>query len=237
MSNLSRRDVFMGLACLGLAGCADSARFADSYAQPEPPAPLPIKPELDEALPDTAYVPPHNAPYAGLEAPGTIIVANNSFDLVLVGAQGYARYYKVGLGRLNADVDDGINKIIPPGSQFRIGMKKMLPDWHPPKVMRERELAKYGRVLPEVMYGGDPRNPLGEAALYLYDGKNPSEFRIHGTTEPNTIGTNISSGCIRLRNEDILDLYANVQLGAPVKIVSTLFAPGPAYSSVPRARL
>ena len=95
-----------------------------------------------------------------------------------------------------------------------VAWKQEWPTWHPPKEMAERkpEVAKY------VEKGMDPglRNPLGARALYLYRNGKDTHFRLHGTTEPYTIGTNVSSGCIRLMNQDIIDLYNRVQGQAPI---------------------
>ena len=80
---------------------------------------------------------------------------------------------------------------------------------------RER---KRGRILPAQMKGG-PQNPLGARALYLYKGGSDTAFRIHGTSEPWTIGLNVSSGCVRLVNDDIIDLYKRARIGAKVVVL------------------
>jgi lipoprotein-anchoring transpeptidase ErfK/SrfK len=94
-----------------------------------------------------------------------------------------------------------------------IGRKAEWPDWHPPKEMILRQ-----PELPEVMPGG-PDNPLGARALYLFDGKRDTLFRIHGTREPWTIGKNVSSGCIRLLNEEVADLYLRTPVGTRVVVM------------------
>ena len=86
------------------------------------------------------------------------------------------------------------------------------PDWRPPQEMIARE-RKRGRNLPEFMPGG-PENPLGARAIYIGD----TEFRIHGTTQPWSIGQAVSSGCIRMMNEEVIDLYERVQIGATVVV-------------------
>ena len=88
----------------------------------------------------------------------------------------------------------------------RVTRKAEWPDWHPPKEMRRRD-----PTVPEFMKGG-PDNPLGARAMYLGN----TEYRIHGTAQPWTIGTSVSSGCIRLTNDDVTDLYGRVKVGAKV---------------------
>jgi lipoprotein-anchoring transpeptidase ErfK/SrfK len=111
-----------------------------------------------------------------------------------------ARRYGVGVGREGFEWS-GTNKI---------SRKAEWPDWRPPAEMRERERKK-GKKLPIVMAGG-PGNPLGARALYLGD----TLYRIHGTNQPHTIGMAVSSGCIRMRNEDVMDLYERVGVGTKV---------------------
>jgi len=95
----------------------------------------------------------------------------------------------------------------------QVARKSEWPDWHPPKEMLLRQ-----PELPEVMPGG-PDNPLGSRALYLYDGNRDTLFRIHGTKEPWTIGTNVSSGCIRMLNEEVADLYLRTPVGTRVVVL------------------
>ncbi len=148
---------------------------------------------------------PRIVDYITDEKPGTIIIDTRTKFLYLVLGNDKARRYGIGVGRY--------------GFQWsgvaRIGAKQKWPDWHPPKEMIERELKKYGRKLPEVMKGG-PDNPLGARAMYLYQDGRDTLYRIHGTNQPWTIGRAVSSGCIRLRNEDVIDLYKRVKVGAKV---------------------
>jgi len=97
--------------------------------------------------------------------------------------------------------------------QATVGRKAEWPDWHPPKEMRLRQ-----PELPEKMPGG-PENPLGARALYLFQGTRDTLYRIHGTAEPWTIGTDVSSGCIRLLNEEIVDLYLRTPIGTRVVVL------------------
>ena len=137
--------------------------------------------------------------YQGNEAPGTIIVDTPNKFLFLVQGNGRALRYGIGVGR--------------PGFTWRgvkaITAKKEWPAWTPPAEMLARR-----PDLPRHMEGG-PENPLGARAMYL----GSSLYRIHGSNEPWTIGTNVSSGCFRMRNEDVIDLYGRVNVGAKVMVI------------------
>jgi len=137
--------------------------------------------------------------YHGKEGPGTIVVDTPNKFLFLVQGDGKALRYGVGVGR--------------PGFTWSgiktISAKKEWPAWTPPPEMLARR-----PDLPRHMEGG-PQNPLGARAMYL----GSSLYRIHGSNEPWTIGTNVSSGCIRMRNEDVIDLYGRVNVGARVVVI------------------
>jgi len=133
-------------------------------------------------------------------APGTIIVDNSDRRLYHVIGDGLAVVYGVSVGR------DGFRWT---GSE-KVTAKTEWPTWNPPEEMRIRE-AKKGHILPETMEGGLD-NPLGARAMYL----GSTEFRIHGTNQPQSIGKAMSSGCIRMANEDVEHLYASVKVGAQV---------------------
>ncbi len=143
--------------------------------------------------------------YISDEKPGTIIIDTARHYLYLILGNDKAMRYGIGVGRSGFQWS-GVAKI---------GRKAEWPAWHPPKEMIARELKQYGRRLPEVMKGG-PENPLGARAMYLYQNGRDTLYRIHGTNQPWTIGHNVSSGCIRLRNEDVIDLYKRVKVGAKV---------------------
>src|SRR6185503_6677485 len=134
------------------------------------------------------------------EAPGTIIIDTGNTTLYYVLGQGRAIRYGVGVGR------EGFTWA---GVQT-ISRKAEWPDWHPPAEMIARQ-----PYLPRFMAGG-PGNPLGARAMYLGN----SVYRIHGTNDPSTIGKRVSSGCIRLTNENVEDLYSRVQLGAKVVVLA-----------------
>jgi lipoprotein-anchoring transpeptidase ErfK/SrfK len=133
------------------------------------------------------------------EAPGTIVIDTGNTTLYYVLGQGRAIRYGVGVGR------DGFTWS---GVQT-VSRKAEWPDWHPPAEMIARQ-----PYLPRFMAGG-PGNPLGARAMYLGN----SMYRIHGTNDPSTIGKFVSSGCIRLTNEDVADLFSRVDVGAKVVVL------------------
>jgi lipoprotein-anchoring transpeptidase ErfK/SrfK len=137
--------------------------------------------------------------YSGSEASGTIVINTPQKFLYLVEEGGRALRYGIGVGR--------------PGFTWagthEITAKREWPDWRPPKEMLARK-----PELPHYMAGG-PENPLGARAMYLGE----TLYRIHGSNEPWTIGTNVSSGCIRMRNEDVIDLYERVKVGTKVVVI------------------
>jgi lipoprotein-anchoring transpeptidase ErfK/SrfK len=137
--------------------------------------------------------------YRTTEAPGTIIVQSDERFLYVVQPGGRALRYGIGVGR------DGFTW----SGTERVSRMKEWPDWFPPAEMIERQ-----PYLPRIMAGG-PGNPLGARALYLGN----TLYRIHGTNQPSTIGQTVSSGCIRLLNEDIEDLYSRVQTGTRVVVL------------------
>ncbi len=141
------------------------------------------------------------------EQPGTVIVDTNNKFLYFVEGNNRATRYGVGVGR------DGFGW----SGVVNVGRKAEWPSWTPPAEMRARE-AKQGRILPIVQKGGID-NPLGARALYLYKGGRDTIFRIHGTNQPWTIGHNMSSGCIRMMNQDVEHLYERVGIGTKVVVV------------------
>ena len=138
--------------------------------------------------------------YPTTEPAGTIIIDTPHTYLFLVLGRGKALRYGIGVGR------EGFTWS---GSE-RISRMTEWPDWHPPKEMIERQ-----PYLPRFMAGGDG-NPLGARALYL----GSTLYRIHGTNQPSTIGSFVSSGCIRLTNEDIEDLYNRINVGTRVVVLA-----------------
>ncbi len=186
-----------------------------SYPQ-EPAAAVPVAPAQTAALggdPDAAAADTEDSghpsvdpkydrqvvAYEGKEPPGTIIVDTPHKFLYLVEDGGKAMRYGIGVGR--------------PGFTWAgvktITAKHEWPDWRPPEAMLKRQ-----PELPRFMAGG-PQNPLGARAMYL----GSTDYRIHGSNEPWTIGHNVSSGCIRLRNADVIDLYNRVKVGTKVVVM------------------
>ena len=147
-------------------------------------------------------------PFKTKEAPGTVIINTAERRLYYVLASGKAVRYGIGVGRQGFEWS-GV---------AQIGFMRSWPEWHPPKEMIARELRQYGRRLPEMMPGG-PANPLGARALYLYQGNRDTLYRIHGTNAPQTIGQAMSSGCIRMLNEEVIDLHDRVRIGTKVIVI------------------
>lgn len=145
---------------------------------------------------------PQVVSYSGGEKAGTVVIDTGKRFLYLVEGNGQARRYGIGVGKQGF----GWN-----GTQ-KISRKAEWPTWTPPKEMIARERKK-GRILPAQMKGG-VNNPLGARALYL----GSTLYRIHGTNQPWTIGKAMSSGCFRMRNEDVSDLYGRVPVGTRVVV-------------------
>jgi lipoprotein-anchoring transpeptidase ErfK/SrfK len=137
--------------------------------------------------------------YDSREAPGTVVIDTGRTTLYYVLGQGRAIRYGVGIGR-EGFTWSGVQTI---------SRKAEWPDWHPPAEMIARQ-----PYLPRFMAGG-PGNPLGARAMYL----GSSQYRIHGTNDPSTIGKFVSSGCIRLTNEDVADLFSRVDVGTKVVVL------------------
>ena len=178
------------------ARAAPAAYSAVAYAPPAPPQGMYAaepRPSVDPAFQRTEVPDPTG------HAPGTIVVDTGSKFLYLVESGGRATRYGIGVGR--------------PGFAWSgvktVTRKAEWPDWTPPAEMLLRR-----PDLPRHMAGG-PENPLGARALYL----GSSLYRIHGTNEPYTIGRNVSSGCIRMMNDDVVDLYGRVNVGAKVVVM------------------
>ncbi len=139
---------------------------------------------------------------AGKYSPGSIVVSTRERLLYYVLENGKARRYRVGVGKEGFQWS-GNSKIV---------AKTEWPTWRPPSAMIAREAAK-GHILPEEMKGG-PNNPMGARALYI----GGTLYRIHGTNNPGSIGGNVSSGCIRMMNTDVIELYGKVKVGARVYV-------------------
>lgn len=139
---------------------------------------------------------------------GTIVVAPHDRFLYLIENRGSARRYGIGVGRAGLTFS----------GTAEIGRKAKWPSWRPTDNMIRRDPKKYARYAGGMP--GGPGNPLGSRALYLYRDGRDTLYRIHGTTEPWTIGKAVSNGCIRMVNEHVEDLYERVPVGARVAVVT-----------------
>ncbi|HEV7407122.1 MAG TPA: L,D-transpeptidase [Bradyrhizobium sp.] len=207
--NTRRAAVALGALAVGVVAFSAAATAAPLQLFPfimTPPvqaAPqLQAPPQVDEdgvAVELPARLKRQVVNYSTREAPGTIIIDTPNTYLYLVMGNGQAMRYGIGVGR------DGFTWS---GTQS-ITKKAEWPDWTPPPEMIARQ-----PYLPRQMAGG-PGNPLGARAMYL----GGTIYRIHGTNAPGTIGTRVSSGCIRLTNEDVADLYSRVNVGTKVIVL------------------
>jgi lipoprotein-anchoring transpeptidase ErfK/SrfK len=196
--------LFAALACVMLtAGPSDAGFFQDLFSGAFSGGSY-----YPEQVPRDRIVPSkfkrQTVSFDGSEAAGTIIVDPRQHFLYYVLGGGKAVRYGVGVGRSGF----GWRGVV------HVGQKAEWPVWTPPKEMIDRERRR-GRIIPAQMKGGI-KNPLGARALYLYDTEGDTGYRIHGTSEPWTIGLNVSSGCIRLVNDDVIDLYKRVGVGTKV---------------------
>ncbi len=155
-------------------------------------------PNLFQGGGGSSPIPRTTVSYAGNYAPGTVVVNTAERRLYLVLPNGQALRYGIGVGR------DGFRW----GGTHRISAKKEWPSWTPPSQMLRRR-----PDLPRHMAGGVD-NPLGARAMYL----GSTLYRIHGSNEPETIGQAVSSGCFRMTNDDVTDLYSRVSVGTPVVV-------------------
>jgi lipoprotein-anchoring transpeptidase ErfK/SrfK len=198
---LSRRAVITGAAAGMLAAPLSNAAFAQSSDDD----PYPLPPFDYKKLPEAFR--PTVVNYNGRQWPGTIIVDTQARQLYLVLQGGKAMRWGCAVGR------DGFRW----AGLADVGRKVMWPKWTPPKEMIKRspEKAKWANGMP-----GGPDNPLGARALYLFQNGNDTLYRIHGTTEPLSIGKNASSGCIRMVNQDAVELYRRVPIGSRVVVLA-----------------
>ncbi len=200
---ISRRGLLLGMSAL-LAGCSTDApnHVANYAAVPDEKFPLKAMP-LDKVKPELRR---QEVAYEGPHKPGTIVVDTPARRLYYVLGEGRAMRYGVGVGR------EGLAFA---GSAY-VGRKAEWPRWTPTANMMRRE-ERY-RKLAGGLEGG-PWNPLGARAVYLYRGGNDTHFRIHGTNQPESIGLAMSSGCVRMLNHDIIDLYERVNVGDRVVVI------------------
>ena len=191
MLELNRRALLVGIgASCCVCGCTTS---------PHPTGPDPIYRRTE-------------VEYSTREKPGTIVINPSEHFLYLVEKEGRAVRYGVGVGA-EGFVWSGV---------AAVRIKREWPDWYPTNEYLQRK-PDVRAALTELDGGegviGGPNNPLGARALYLWQGNKDTLYRIHGTNEPWTIGKNVSSGCIRLTNEDVTDLYDRTPIGTKVVVL------------------
>ena len=229
MKQFSRRRLLMGAA--GLAGASLPAFAAKAQpldagglygpieGEPFPVAGINlsrIKPGYLRSIVD----------YDTNEKPGTIVVDPTHKYLYLTDGSGQAIRYGVGVGRQGFGWSGTAS----------IHDKREWPDWYPPKEMIARDphiMAQMSQLQSGTGMHGGPGNPLGARAMYLFQGSKDTLYRIHGTVEPWTIGTSVSSGCIRMINQDAIDLYGRVSVGTKVVVLAS----GAGRAVEPEARM
>jgi lipoprotein-anchoring transpeptidase ErfK/SrfK len=238
MSGLDRRLFSLGIVAAGAAGLAGCSTSGDvpligglfgggGSVDPRPTASLaradyariygriegeqyPIPPFTYTSV-DPQFLRQEVA-YPGAEVPGTIVVDPSGHFLYLVERAHKATRYGVGVGR------EGFLW----SGQAQINMRRAWPDWIPPHEMVERDPEIRSRLVKTARgtgVPGGPQSPLGARAMYLFGEGRDLGYRIHGTTEPETIGTSVSSGCIRMVNQDAIHLYSNIAVGTRVVVL------------------
>ncbi|QFY59978.1 L,D-transpeptidase [Rhizobium grahamii] len=190
---VTRRGIVLGGMGLLLSGCIRSEDWSITSAFRGDPDRSPRYRRQEVA-------------YNGAEAPGTIVVNTSERFLYFVEPGGRATRYGVAVG------EEGLSF----KGVATVGRKSEWPSWKPTEEMMQRKprLVKYADGVP-----GGPLNPLGAAALYLYQGGQDTMFRVHGTNAPWSIGQAVSNGCVRMTNENIVDLYRRAPVGSKVIVI------------------
>ncbi|WP_315972619.1 L,D-transpeptidase [Rhizobium sp. NRK18] len=217
--------VAFGLLSIGLVSCVSTPSTTSPAASPafQPPAAEPRSSGLEryKALGGEPFPVPavdtqrigrkflkQTVDYKTEHPPGTIVLDPQNRFLYLIKRNGKAIRYGVGVGKAGFEFS----------GTAHIGFKRQWPRWTPTPDMLKRDPARYGKWA-QGMDGSD-KNPLGARAMYLVKDGKDTLYRIHGTNEPWTIGTAASSGCIRMLNQDVIDLYSQVRPGADVVVLS-----------------
>ena len=219
--DFNRRALLLGISATAVASVFPGSRSLAQFAGPgsvyqslyAPVDDLYPVPGVDLSRINPAYL-RRVIPYDTPEAPGTSIVDPAARYLYLVQGDGTALRYGVGVGRSGFSWSGSAT----------VKDKQEWPDWYPPKEMFDRQpelMEQMGELPGGPGMAGGPGNPLGARALYLWQGNKDTLYRIHGTFEPWTIGTNVSSGCIRMINQDVIDLYNHVPTGTKVVVLSS----------------
>ncbi|WP_436644146.1 L,D-transpeptidase [Microbaculum sp. FT89] len=194
------KRIALAIAVAAVAFTASTPANANANVQFDPLTMRVMKPaRVATTAPKVQRIPREIVGYSGPYAPGTIVVDTNERRLYYVMGGGQAIRYGIGVAR--------------PGFEWsgahKISMKREWPSWTPPEEMKKRQPG-----LPDYMPGGID-NPLGARALYI----GSTIYRIHGSNQPASIGQAMSSGCIRMLNEDVVDLYERVRIGAQVVVL------------------
>jgi lipoprotein-anchoring transpeptidase ErfK/SrfK len=210
---IDRRSMLAGMLAFA-GGSAEATPLPDSVKSLYGPLPdkFPI-PAVNLSRIGPAYL-RAKVDYPSRAPAGTIVIDPRRHYLYFINGDGTAMRYGVGVGRQGFAWS----------GTATINSKQEWPDWYPPKEMLERQpelMAKMRELQSGIGMPGGLRNPLGARAMYLWQNNKDTLFRIHGTTEPWTIGTNASSGCIRMINQDAVDLYNRVPIGAKVVVLGS----------------
>ncbi len=220
ISALPRRAFLLGAGALALTGCVSTRSAAVAPVAPEPVRP--VTPLMYAAIPDEKFPIPEvdvskvderwwraEVDYPTKEKVGTVIVDTPNRYLYHVRPEGRAMRYGVGVGR------DGFSW----AGRGHIAYKREWPRWNPPDEMvaRQPELEPYS--IANGGMGPGLHNPLGSRALYIHEGNRDTIYRVHGTAEDWSIGKAVSSGCIRLLNQDVIHLADNVRDGSAILVI------------------
>lgn len=220
MRPITRRALLSGFGALTLSGCVAAGQQQPRLAAI--PAQEPVAPPIYYARYDGGFAVPEvdvseveerfwrqDIPYPSRERPGTLIVDTPNKYLYHVKLGGRATRYGVGVGREGFEWS----------GRAVVAYRRQWPRWTPPDTMikRQPELRRYSAV----NGGMEPgvRNPLGARAPYIHEGGRDTLYRLHGTNDPSSIGKSVSSGCIRLLNQDVIHLYENVKDGSPILVI------------------
>jgi lipoprotein-anchoring transpeptidase ErfK/SrfK len=214
--------VLGGMSTMALSGCVSARQSQPIVAAEVSDVPEPVTPPMYQDVVDGGFHIPavdssvvperfwrQDVAYDTREKPGTLVVDTPAKYLYHVKDGGRATRYGIGVGREGFEWS----------GRAVVAYRRKWPRWTPPDSMIERqpELEPYSRI-----HGGmEPglRNPLGARALYIHENGRDTLYRLHGTTEPASIGKAVSSGCIRLLNQDVIHLYDNVRDGSPIVVI------------------
>jgi lipoprotein-anchoring transpeptidase ErfK/SrfK len=219
---MARRTFLVGASALSLSACVSSRVPQQPVVPPAPVVQPRVTPLMYAALPDEQFPIPAvdvskvdpkwwrtDIDYDGPEKPGTVIVDTPAKYLYHVKAGGRATRYGVGVGR------DGFSW----SGRAKIAYKRKWPRWNPPDEMVARNPSLEPVSIANGGMAPGLNNPLGARALYIHEGGRDTIYRIHGSPEAWTIGKAVSSGCIRLLNQDIIHLHDEVRDGSPILII------------------